>query len=371
MTNTHHIESLPCARGSSSSLSTLSTYIPSDASPLLDVAVGRMGLVLATQSEALISLERLYSQFPTLSRGGNEVDGTSDQWAVAQLRTSLRILNNALAVGGKIVLAGMGKSHKIAAKSVATLNSLRVHAALLHAGEALHGDLGIIREDHGDALVVVSASGNSPEIDQLLNHVPTNVPVILVTCTRHSPLESEGRVVSIILAEVPPQCKETNIYGLSAPTVTTTLCLAILDAVAIALAELHISDYQVRKELFAINHPGGAIGINHQREKLGSFNNTNNTSLLSVNTVATSMTSLYSNGSIAKTQTITLEKLPDLELDILRLLTLNDYIVLSENSHIIDCRKARSLYRDCTINDYPWPKTRNTILESALPHTSP
>ncbi|KGK36703.1 hypothetical protein JL09_g4146 [Pichia kudriavzevii] len=285
------------------------------------------------------------------------VDGTSDQWAVAQLRTSLRILNNALAVGGKIVLAGMGKSHKIAAKSVATLNSLRVHAALLHAGEALHGDLGIIREDHGDALVVVSASGNSPEIDQLLNHVPTNVPVILVTCTRHSPLESEGRVVSIILAE----CSNSDNDPL----------FGHFDAVAIALAELHISDYQVRKELFAINHPGGAIGINHQREKLGSFNNTNNTSLLSVNTVATSMTSLYSNGSIAKTQTITLEKLPDLELDILRLLTLNDYIVLSENCHIIDCRKARSLYRDCTINDYPWPKTRNTILESALPHTSP
>lgn len=182
------------------------------------------------------------------------------KFAQQQLNRSLNILNSTLLKNGKIVISGIGKSHKIAAKIVATMNSLSIHAALLHPSEALHGDLGILRHDHHDCLVLISSSGKSPELMQLLPHISPETPVILLTNTKNSPLSTHPQVNSLIYAELLPHLKEENIYGLNAPSISTTLCLTIADAVVIALAELYISDYNERKKIFGERHPGGAIG---------------------------------------------------------------------------------------------------------------
>lgn len=199
----------------------------------------------------------------------------NSEFSQQQLKTSLNLLNESLLKDGKIVISGIGKSHKIASKIVATLNSLSLHAALLHPSEALHGDLGILREN--DVLILISSSGRSPELLQLLPHISLSIPIILLTNKKNSLLSTQPQVKSLLYAELPPQFSEESIYGLTAPTISTTLCLTLADAVSVALVELYISDINDRKKLFSERHPGGAIGeafltsqLSHQ-DSISSF----------------------------------------------------------------------------------------------------
>ncbi|GME74492.1 unnamed protein product [Ambrosiozyma monospora] len=225
-----------------------SIHIQNESSPLLSRALKSVDNVLSHQGKAIDYLVKQYR---------------NSQWSQNQLKTSLKILNNSLNDGGKVVISGMGKSFKIANKTVATLNSLSIHSAALHPSEALHGDLGIIREEHNDSLVLISASGNSPELTTLLQYVPNSIPVVLVTCTKISNLSKHPKVKSLLYADLPTNLSEKNLYGLSAPTISTTLCLTLLDAVSIALSELHVNDLNARRKRFGERHPGGAIGLNY------------------------------------------------------------------------------------------------------------
>lgn len=180
----------------------------------------------------------------------------SEQKVQDQFTFCLQKLYNSVTSNGKVVFSGMGKSYKIAEKLVATMNSLGVHAASLHPCEALHGDLGLVKSL--DTLVVISASGNSPELSNLLNYFARWQSVICLTCTPDSELSK--KCSGVLVAYVPDTLKEANIYGLSAPTVSTTACLAVGDAVCISLCEMLFSDKQDREQLFGRNHPGGAIG---------------------------------------------------------------------------------------------------------------
>jgi D-arabinose 5-phosphate isomerase GutQ len=178
----------------------------------------------------------------------------------SQLKKSLNILNSSLLKGGKIVISGVGKSHKIAAKIVATLNSLGLQSALLHPSEALHGDLGIIRKEAYDCLIFISSSGRSPELLQLLPYIPLEIPIVLLTNQKTSLLSQHFQIKSLLYAELPLQLSEEATYGLTAPTISTTLSLTLADAVSISLAELYISNLADRKRVFRDRHPGGAIG---------------------------------------------------------------------------------------------------------------
>ena len=209
------------------------------------------------------------------------------QFSQNQLKKSLNILNTALLKNGKIVISGIGKSYKIAAKTVATMNSLGMHSALLHPSEALHGDLGILRKENNDCLIIISSSGKSPEILQLLPHISYEIPIILLTNKKNSILSSHPQVKSLLYAELPSQLTEQSIYGLTAPTISTTLCLTLADAVSIALAELHVADLSERKRIFGERHPGGAIG-----EAYGNVLSSHNSSML--NTPSYSSSSLSS-----------------------------------------------------------------------------
>ena len=160
---------------------------------------------------------------------------------------------------GRVVVTGMGKSGLIARKVAATLSSTGTPALYLHPAEALHGDLGMIVR--GDAVVAMSASGETGEILQLLATVKRlGSPLITLTCDNLYGSSAEGRRRSTLVqaADVALDCSvagEACSFGL-APTASTTTMLALGDALAVALSEKR----GFKEEDFANLHPGGKLG---------------------------------------------------------------------------------------------------------------
>ena len=160
---------------------------------------------------------------------------------------------------GRVVVTGMGKSGLIARKVAATLSSTGTPALYLHPAEALHGDLGMIVR--GDAVVALSASGETGEVLQLLATVKRlGVPLITLTCDDlHSPSAADKRRSTLAQsADVALDCSVTSeacSFGL-APTASTTTMLALGDALAVALSQKR----GFKEEDFANLHPGGKLG---------------------------------------------------------------------------------------------------------------
>jgi arabinose-5-phosphate isomerase len=150
---------------------------------------------------------------------------------------------------GRIILSGVGKSGHIARKIAATLASTGTPAMFVHATEASHGDLGMITPD--DVIVVLSNSGETVELRDLLVYSRRfAVTVIAMTTGKRSTLAKTADIVLVL-----PRAEEACPIGL-APTTSTTLQLAIGDALAIALLEARgftASDFQRY-------HPGGRLG---------------------------------------------------------------------------------------------------------------
>jgi arabinose-5-phosphate isomerase len=160
---------------------------------------------------------------------------------------------------GRVVVTGMGKSGLIARKVAATLSSTGTPALYLHPAEALHGDLGMIVR--GDAVVAMSASGETGEILQLLATVKRlGSPLITLTCDNLYAPSAEGYRRSTLAqaADVALDCSvagEACSFGL-APTASTTTMLALGDALAVALSQKR----GFKEEDFANLHPGGKLG---------------------------------------------------------------------------------------------------------------
>ncbi len=150
---------------------------------------------------------------------------------------------------GKLIITGVGKSGLIGAKMAATFASTGTPSFFLHPTEALHGDLGMIGAD--DVVLAISYSGESGELSAILPHIKRfDIPLIGMTRSTESTL---GRFSDIVLCiEV---AKEACPLGI-APTSSTTLTLALGDALAICL--MHARDF--KKEDFASFHPGGSLG---------------------------------------------------------------------------------------------------------------
>lgn len=181
-----------------------------------------------------------------------------DEESRSELAAALRIFYETNLRGGKIVACGIGKSYKIATKTVATFKSLSIDSDILHPSEALHGDLGLLNDR--DCLLFFTASGNTPELLQLLPHISPVIPIVLLTCTRVSKLSTQSQVRTLLYAELPDHLKEENVHGIPAPTISTTLSLALADAAALALSEMITTDSIKRKKMFSMKHPGGSIG---------------------------------------------------------------------------------------------------------------
>jgi arabinose-5-phosphate isomerase len=150
---------------------------------------------------------------------------------------------------GRIIVSGVGKSGLIARKIASTFTSTGTPAAFLHPVDSLHGDLGIVGRD--DIAVILSKSGSSDELFGLVSQLKRlGVPIVAVTSDAESPL---GRQATVVLdASVTEEaCPETL-----APTASTTVALALGDALAVTLLEVK----GFRREDFAALHPGGALG---------------------------------------------------------------------------------------------------------------
>ena len=166
---------------------------------------------------------------------------------------------------GRVIVTGMGKSGHVARKIAATLASTGTPAHYVHPAEASHGDLGMVQPD--DVIVALSWSGETAELADIIGYAKRyRVPLIALTSDRASTL---GHAADLCLAL--PRAKEACPNGL-APTTSTTMQLALGDALAIALLEKR----GFTAEHFRVFHPGGKLGarlklvrdVMHRNERL-------------------------------------------------------------------------------------------------------
>jgi arabinose-5-phosphate isomerase len=150
---------------------------------------------------------------------------------------------------GRVIVTGMGKSGHVGRKIAATLASTGTPAYFVHPGEASHGDLGMIHPD--DVILALSWSGETSELSDLISYAKRfKVTLVAVTSNADSTLGSEADVCLAL-----PRAKEACPNGL-APTTSTTMQLALGDALAIALLESRGFSAQDFRDY----HPGGKLG---------------------------------------------------------------------------------------------------------------
>jgi arabinose-5-phosphate isomerase len=149
---------------------------------------------------------------------------------------------------GRVIVSGVGKSGLVARKIAATLTSTGTPASYIHPVDSLHGDLGIVDED--DVAIVLSKSGDSEELSGLIESLRSRgVPIIAITGGLESVLARAAKVV--LDASV---AEEACPHDLT-PTASTTVALALGDALAVTLLEVK----GFGREAFAALHPGGRL----------------------------------------------------------------------------------------------------------------
>jgi len=174
--------------------------------------------------------------------------------AIGALGTSLngdfsRAIDVILAVEGRIIVSGMGKSGLIGRKIAATLASTGTPALFLHPAEASHGDLGMVTR--ADALLMLSNSGETAELTDLITYAKRlAIPLIGVANNSDSRLLQASDVALLL-----PRAQEACPMGL-APTTSTTMMLALGDALAVALMERRGFSADQYRDF----HPGGSLG---------------------------------------------------------------------------------------------------------------
>jgi len=196
-----------------------------------DIAVARR--VLAIEADALRAL----------------ADGLDERFVRA-----VALLHAASMAGGRIVVSGMGKSGHVGRKIAATLASTGTPALFVHPAEASHGDLGMIMA--GDAVLALSNSGETAELADIVSHTRRfGLPLIGITGRGESTL-AQAADVALVLPDAP----EASPVG-PAPTTSTTMQLALGDALAVAL----LTRRGFGAADFRTFHPGGKLGAKLRR----------------------------------------------------------------------------------------------------------
>ena len=163
-----------------------------------------------------------------------------------EVQRAIEILS---ACRGQVVLAGVGKSGFIARKIAATLTSMGTRSVFLHPSDALHGDIGIVSPE--DVVVLLSSSGETDEMIAMLPYLKHRaVPLIAIVGKLNSTLARGAHVA--LDASVDKEVCPLNL----APTTSTTVALALGDAVAVTLMQIK----GLTPEDFAVNHPAGQLG---------------------------------------------------------------------------------------------------------------
>lgn len=150
---------------------------------------------------------------------------------------------------GRLIVTGMGKSGHVARKMAATFASTGTPSLFVHPGEASHGDLGMITND--DVVIAISNSGEAPELSDIIHYTRRfSIPLIAMTSKPHSTLAQHADIVLLL-----PAVGEACPNGL-APTTSTTMTMALGDALAVVLVER----MGLTAEQFKVFHPGGKLG---------------------------------------------------------------------------------------------------------------
>lgn len=158
--------------------------------------------------------------------------------------------------GNRLIISGIGKSGHIARKLAATMASTGTPSYFVHANEASHGDLGMIAE--GDVVLLLSNSGENSELSDIIAYTRRfGITLIAMTSKPDSALASHADIV-LLLPRMPEACPDVM-----APTTSTTMMLALGDALAVTL----LDRMGLTKEQFKVFHPGGKLG--QQLKKVG------------------------------------------------------------------------------------------------------
>jgi arabinose-5-phosphate isomerase len=175
--------------------------------------------------------------------------------AIAQTATRLdrvqveRVVELLTGCKGKVVILGVGKSGIIGQKIAATMTSAGTAALYLHPSDALHGGLGIVQPD--DVVIVLSNSGETDEIVAMLPYLKNRgVPIVAIVGNVNSTLAR--RADALLDASVDKEACPLNL----APTTSTTVALAIGDALAMTVMKVK----GLTSDDFAVNHPAGRLG---------------------------------------------------------------------------------------------------------------
>ena len=154
-----------------------------------------------------------------------------------------------LKISGRVIIVGVGKSGHVARKIAATLASTGTPSMFVHPTEASHGDLGMITQD--DAVIALSKSGETRELSDVVAYTRRfAIPLIGMTAKAKSALGKASDFL-LLTPDAPEACDET-----AAPTTSTTLMIALGDALAVALLEKRGFTAQD----FHVFHPGGSLG---------------------------------------------------------------------------------------------------------------
>lgn len=173
----------------------------------------------------------------------------NENQAAQNLARAIELMKSSLDQGGKIIVTGLGKSGKIAQKVAATLSSTGSLAVFLHPTEGLHGDLGVLTPR--DVILAFSYTGNTEELIRLIPSI-RGIGVSLIGIGGNPESQLAPKCDVWLDAKVEQEACPHNL----APTCSTTLALAIGDALAVTLMQIRGFD----EKAFALNHPGGALG---------------------------------------------------------------------------------------------------------------
>ena len=209
------------------------TPAPLPRPPIADERVGAARRAVATERRGLLALEEALA--------APDADGLGAVFG--------RAVDTLLAITGRLVVTGMGKSGHVARKVAATFASTGTPAFFVHPAEASHGDLGMVRRD--DAVLALSWSGETAELADLVTYAKRfRIPLLAVTA---DPASTLGQKADLCLTL--PRAEEACPNGL-APTTSTTMQLVLGDALAVALLEARgFSAHD-----FKLYHPGGKLG---------------------------------------------------------------------------------------------------------------
>lgn len=191
-----------------------------------------------------------YAEIIEAARKVIEIEADAVKALASRLDESFaRAVEMILACNGRVVVTGMGKSGLICQKVAATMASTGTPTIFLHPAEGVHGDLGMLMK--GDLVIAVSNSGETEEITRILPIIKRmGLPLVAMTGNPGSTLARAGDVFLDI------SIKEEACPLQLAPTASTTVTLAMGDALAVAL----LLQRGFREEDFALFHPGGALG---------------------------------------------------------------------------------------------------------------